>query len=157
MPKQIEVLAEDISRDEMGRPTELYGTTRILTYKSFLFLNANPDNLRYKILYQVDENGNEVPGSPNLEAQHRVQLPQRNVVPVVDSGPSEREKQLLARIAELEKSNLVTVTLDGKPITTSATTVQDSKMTQVVTEQVQQPKKRGPKPKALQDVTEEVA
>lgn len=86
MPRQIEVLVEDISKDEQGHPTELTGTTRILTYKSFNYLNANPENPRYKLLYEVDEKGKEVPGSPNLNAQHRKPLQQRSAEPVVNAG-----------------------------------------------------------------------
>lgn len=142
MPKQIEVLARDISRDEMGRPTELYGTERILTYKSFLFLNNNPEALRYELIHEIDENGKEVPGNPNLNAQHRVQLaPQRNAGLAADAGPTEREKALMAEIAKLKAGQ-------------SAEQV-SAPVTQIVTER----KKPGPKakPKAFQDVTEEVA
>lgn len=141
MPRQIEVLVRDISRDEMGRESELYGTQRILTYKSFLDLNRNPEALRYELIYEVDENGKEVSGNPNLSAQYRVQRPQRSAEPVVDSGPSEREKELLAEIARLKAAQ--------------STEQVSTPVTPVVTER----KKPGPKakPKALQDVTEEVA
>jgi hypothetical protein len=101
MPKQIEVLAEDISRDDMGQKTELFGTTRILTYKSFQYLNSNPENPRYKLLYQVDEKGNEVPGSPNLSAEHRQALPKRSAEPVVEVRQHPIESPEVAKQAEV--------------------------------------------------------
>lgn len=88
MAKNVDVLVEDISTDEYGRPTELNGTRRTLSYKSFLYLNANPDDQRYKLIGEVDAQGNLVPGSPNLNPQHRTQIPvqQKSVAPVVDAG-----------------------------------------------------------------------
>lgn len=137
MPRQIEVLVEDISKDDNGQPTELFGTTRILTYKAFNYVNANPENPRYKLLYEVDENGKEVPGSPNLSAQHRTSLPQRSAAPVVNAGPSDREKELLAEIEKLKA---------GQPV--QAITPVD---TEVEKPQRQKP---GPKAKRLNSVTE---
>lgn len=89
MAKNVDVLVEDISTDEYGRPTELNGTRRTLSYKSFLYLNTNPEDQRYKLIGEVDSNGKLVPGSPNLNPQHRTQLPAapvRNVEPVADAG-----------------------------------------------------------------------
>lgn len=93
MAKQVEVLAEDISTDEHGRPTELTGTRRILTYKSFNYLNSNPDDLRYKLIGEVDEKGNLVPGNPNLNAQHKP-VHQRSAEHAGSVGPSESEIKL---------------------------------------------------------------
>lgn len=134
MPKQTEVLARDISKDDQGQKTELYGTERILTYKSFLYLNANPENLRYELIGEVDDKGQLVPGNPNLGAQHRQALPQRSAEPVVNTGPSEREKELLAEIERL------------KGLQTPAPVSQ--------TLPVQERKKPGPKAKVLNSVAE---
>jgi hypothetical protein len=103
MAKQVDVYVEDISTDEHGRPTELTGTNRILTYKSFLYLNANPDNLRYKLIGEVasvDSEGNVklAPGNPNLGAQHRP-APQQGANLAASTGQSESEKD--AEIARL--------------------------------------------------------
>lgn len=136
MPRQIEVLVEDIGKDDNGQPTELYGTTRILTYKAFLYVNANPENPRYKLLYEVDENGKEVPGSPNLNAQHRTPLQQRSAAPVVNAGPSNREKELLAEIEKLKA---------GQPAQATSPVIEP------VEKQRQKP---GPKAKRLNSVTE---
>lgn len=96
MAKQVDVQVEDISTDEHGRPTELHGTTRILTYKSFLYLNANPENPRYKLIGEVesvDAKGNVklAAGNPNLSAQHKQAL-QQSAGPAASSGLSESEK-----------------------------------------------------------------
>lgn len=106
MPKQVEVQVEDISTDEHGRPTELTGTTRILTYKSFLYLNANPDDQRYKLLGEVesiDAKGNVklAPGNPNLNAQHKP-AHQRSAEHAGSVGPSESEIQLKAENERLK-------------------------------------------------------
>jgi hypothetical protein len=101
MPKQVEVLVKDISTDEFGRPTELTGTTRILTYKSFNYLNANPDNPRYELIGEVDDKGKLVPGSPNLNAQHRSAL-QPNAGHAASVGPSQKEKDLQAENEKLK-------------------------------------------------------
>jgi hypothetical protein len=85
MPKQPEVLVKDIYVDDFGHRTELYGTTRILTYKSFLYLNANPERPRYELIYEVDGDGNEVPGNPNLLPQHKTVL-QKSAEVVADAG-----------------------------------------------------------------------
>lgn len=139
MPRQIEVLVEDIGKDDNGQPTELYGTQRILTYKAFNYVNANPENPRYKLLYEVDENGKEVPGSPNLSAQHRTPLQQRSVAPVVNAGPSDREKELLAEIEKLKA---------GQPMATDTLKIG----TPVII--APEKKKPGPKAKRLNSVTE---
>lgn len=113
MLKQIEVKVRDISKDEFGRKTELYGTERILTYKSFLMLNSDPENPRYELIAQVEESGKdekgnplykEVPGNPNLEAQHRQQLQQKNAGPAdsVTAGPTQKEIEQAAEIAALK-------------------------------------------------------
>lgn len=106
MPKQVEVQVEDISTDEHGRPTELTGTTRILTYKSFLYLNANPDDQRYKLIGEVesiDAKGNVklAPGNPNLNAQHKP-AHQRSAEHAGSVGPSESEIQLKAENERLK-------------------------------------------------------
>lgn len=105
MPKQIEVKVKDISRDDNGQPTELFGTTRILTYKAFLYLNVNPENPRYELIGEVDEKGELVPGNPNLNAQHRPSAQsQRSAEPVGNTGPTARELELLEKIAQLERA-----------------------------------------------------
>ena len=144
MPRQIEVLAEDIGRDDQGHATELTGTKRILTYKAFLYLNANPEALRYKLLYEVDENGDEVAGSPNLNAQDRRALPQRSAVPVVEAGPSDREKELLAEIARLKAGNAMKAVLPDITVAEQA-----SPKDWATAPEQKERKKPGPKPKEV--------
>jgi hypothetical protein len=153
MPKQVEVLVKDISYDDMGRPTELHGTERVLTYKSFLYLNANPENPRYELIGEVDEKGNLVPGNPNLSAQHRQQAQhQESAAPVVRTGPTQREIELEAEVAKLKAS------LQGLPTPTKEVTEPEKKEPEKTkVEPVQQTgKQRGPKKKALNTVTEYV-
>jgi hypothetical protein len=66
MPKQAQVKVQDISTDERGIPTAQNGEERIITYTSFKYCNADPENLKYKLLHEVDEHGMEIPGNPNL-------------------------------------------------------------------------------------------
>lgn len=105
MAKNVDVLVEDISTDEYGRPTELTGTRRTLTYKSFLYLNTNPEDQRYKLIGEVDSKGNLVPGNPNLNPQHRTQVQViKNAEPVVDAGqPSMQEVSSDPPIVERKK------------------------------------------------------
>lgn len=160
MPKQIEVQVKDISRDDNGQPTELFGTVRILTYKSFIYLNANPENPRYELIGEVDEKGNLVPGNPNLSAQHRQSAPnQRSAEPVVNTGPSAREKQLEAEIERLKAS------LQGPPAqaqTVSETyetkvEVQEQGKTETQTTNAKTERKNAGRGKKLNTVTEFVA
>lgn len=157
MPKQIEVRVKDISRDDNGQPTELYGTVRELTYKSFLMLNANPENLRYELIGEVDEKGNLVPGNPNLNAQHRQSAQnQRSAEPVVSTGPTVREKELEEELARLKAS------LQGPPAQTQ--TVSETYETKVEvaeqqtpTESAKEERKKAGRGKKLNTVTEFVA
>jgi hypothetical protein len=110
MAKNVDVLVEDISTDEYGRPTELTGTRRTLTYKSFLYLNANPDDKRYKLIGEIksiDAKGNITlaEGNPNLNPQHRTQIQVRkSAEPVVDAGqPSIQEVSSDPPIVERKK------------------------------------------------------
>jgi len=148
MPKQVEVLVKDISKDDNGHPTELHGTKRVLTYKSFLYLNANPENLRYEhigelssITYDNDGSIKDYqlnPGNPNLDAQYSrvTALQPLNVVPAGNTGPSERELQLLQEIERLKKVNS-----------------EKAAVSAIAEPEPQERKKPGPKPKAKEGAT----
>lgn len=155
MPGQINVLARDISKDDEGHKTELYDTNRILTYKAFLYLNANPDNLRYELIGQCDDDGNLIPGNPNLSAQHR-QEALRSAEPVANkivAGPSVRELELMAEIERLKKQQIppdIKVTEDGIPENVSLVSGEQADSFAPIVER----KKPGPKPKRMNSVTE---
>lgn len=113
MPKFIDVLVKDISKDEFGRPSPTHGETLTLSYKSFLMLtDGGNDQSRFQLVGEIDKDGELVPGNPNLGAQHRTQ------VPVAAKS--------VERVAEVGQ--------------------QPTSTPEQVTE-VQQPKRRGPKPK----------
>ncbi len=75
---QIMVKVQNISKDENGHPTDLFGTEQIVTYKAFLYLTD-----RYKLLFQCDENGNEIPGNPNLHPEYRMAIKENLAAPAV--------------------------------------------------------------------------
>lgn len=75
MPQQILVRVRDISKDEHGHPTELTGTERVITYRSYQYTSQN-----FEIIEQVVEDGLDedrqqkykaVPGNPNLPPEFR--------------------------------------------------------------------------------------
>lgn len=85
--KQILVKVRDISKDETGQKTELYGTESILTYNAYKHLSS-----KFELLYQCDEDGKMVVDqdgnpNPNLNAQHQAAAQQKSAVPVVKAGP----------------------------------------------------------------------
>lgn len=129
---QTYVKVKDISTDDTGRPTELYGTERILTYKAFLLKND-----AYELIGQSDEDGNLIPGNPNLGPQHRPAQNLQNVGPVVNTGEMQAEIERLK--AELSKAQ-------GQQVT-PPTPVQA---------EVREKRKRGPRPKEKQ-LTEQIA
>lgn len=109
MPKPVDVLVKEIFRDENGRPTRT-GEQTTISYKSFLMLNSD-DQPRFELLGEVesvDKNGNIKlrEGNPNLEAQHRQLLvpkvAQRDVAPVVSTGPTQKELDQQAEIERLK-------------------------------------------------------
>jgi hypothetical protein len=84
---QILVKVRNISKDEHGQQSELYGTESILTYKAY-----NHIQNQFELLYQCDENGKMVVDangnpSPNLNAQHQQTAKVKNAVPVAEAGP----------------------------------------------------------------------
>lgn len=74
---QIEVLVKDKST----------GEPRTFTYKSFLDLQD-----RFELIGQVDENGNLIPGDPNLNPRHQKVAANDVAVHAVDTGMSMEEK-----------------------------------------------------------------
>lgn len=76
---QTMVKVQNISKDENGHPTDLFGTEQIVTYKAFLYLTD-----RYKLLFQCDELGNEIPGNPNLHPEYRTAIKEKVVAPADD-------------------------------------------------------------------------
>ena len=107
MPKQVDVLVKDISKDENGRPSSSFGSTQTLSYKTFLILTENPEDTRFELVGEiesVDKDGNIKlrEGSPNLQAQHRTAPPKRSVEPVVNSGPTQKELEQQAEIEALK-------------------------------------------------------
>lgn len=84
---QIMVKVQNISKDENGHPTELFGTEQIVTYKAFLYLTD-----RYKLLFQCDENGNEIPGNPNLHPEYRTTV-KKVVAPAADVRVETKQEQ----------------------------------------------------------------
>ena len=125
MARNVEVLVEDITRDDNGQPTGLYGLKRTISYKSFLYLNSNPDNPRYKLLGEVDPKGGFdsdglplklLAGSPNLDSQHKAEAAQnqKSAAPVADAGQ------------QLPASNpVVTVKETVKPIEKKTTSIKN--------------------------------
>lgn len=85
---QIMVKVQNISKDENGHPTELFGTEQIVTYKAFLYLTD-----RYKLLFQCDENGNEIPGNPNLHPEYRTTTVKEVVAPAADVRVETKQEQ----------------------------------------------------------------
>lgn len=74
---QIEVLVKDKSN----------GEKRTFTYKSFLDLQD-----RFELIGQVDEQGNLIPGDPNLNPRHQKVAVNDVAVHAVDSGMSMEDK-----------------------------------------------------------------
>jgi hypothetical protein len=75
---QIQVKVKNITKDDNGHPTDLFGTETIITYKAFLYLTD-----KYELLYQCDDNGKEIPGNPNLHPEYRTTA-KSAVAPVAD-------------------------------------------------------------------------
>lgn len=83
MPKQTLVRVRNISRDEQGRDTELFGTESVITYKAFLYTRE-----QFEVIEQVEEDGvnpktketlyKPVPGNPNLHAEFRTTTAQKS-------------------------------------------------------------------------------
>jgi hypothetical protein len=112
MPKQILVRVRNISRDEQGRETELFGIKSVITYKAFLYTRE-----QFEIIEQVEENGVDpetketiykaVPGNPNLHAEFRKEAPKSAVhadelgeqKPTKGRGRPRSEPQLKEEIA----------------------------------------------------------
>jgi hypothetical protein len=98
--KQIYVKVRDISVDDNQKPTITNGTESVLTYNAFKILaEANPP--RYVLFYQCDENGKQIAGDPNLNAQHKALIARKDVEAVGNAGPSESEKLLQDEITRL--------------------------------------------------------
>jgi hypothetical protein len=98
--KQIYVKVKDISVDDNQKPTITNGTESVLTYNAFKILaDANPP--RYVLFYQCDENGKQIPGDPNLNAQHKALIARNDVEAVGNAGPSETERLLQDEITRL--------------------------------------------------------
>jgi hypothetical protein len=74
---QIEVLVKD----------KITGEQRTFTYKSFLDLQD-----RFDLIGQVDDQGNLIPGDPNLNPRHQKVAVNDVAVHAVDSGMSMEEK-----------------------------------------------------------------
>lgn len=122
---QIEVLVKDKSTEDQ----------RILTYKSFLDLQD-----RFDLIGQVDENGELIPGDPNLNPRHQKVTVSDVAVHAVDNGMSIEEK--LAKRDELLK----------KYSTPPPEVVKDHPVAQMSDQALDLPipkvrKKPGPKPK----------
>jgi len=96
MAQQKLVKVRDISKDEFGRPTELNGIERVITYAAFKYTTD-----KYELLAEVkqildakgnpalDANGDfiheEVPGNPNLDPEYRIAISQKNVAHAADT------------------------------------------------------------------------
>lgn len=63
------------------------GIERTITYKSFLDLQST-----YELIGQIDENGKLVPGSPNLQPQHRKQQPKNVAAHAVGEGDDSHDE-----------------------------------------------------------------
>jgi hypothetical protein len=86
---QIRVKVRNITKDDTGHPTELYGTETIITYKAFQYLTD-----KYELIYQVDGEDNEVPGNPNLHPEYRTAVQQKSAVaPVADVRVNASQEQ----------------------------------------------------------------
>lgn len=85
---QILVRVRNTSKDENGQPTLLYGTESIITYKAFRHVSDT-----HELICQVDENGNEVQGNPNLHPEYRTQAqPKINAVHAADTRVEGEQK-----------------------------------------------------------------
>lgn len=121
---QIEVLVKDKST----------GDQRTFTYKSFLDLQD-----RFELIGQVDENGNLIPGDPNLNPRHQKVAANDVAVHAVDTGMSMEEK--LRKKEELIKKFSPKVEEVPK-------VEQPKEEPKVEAEEPKQRKKPGPKPKS---------
>lgn len=65
-------------------------TTQDMPYKSFLYIKDDIDDVthqrKFELIGEIDSAGNLVPGSPNLDPQHRKAVPQvKSAEPVVNA------------------------------------------------------------------------
>ena len=87
----------DISVDDNQKPTLNNGIETVLTYNAYKILGST----RYVLLFQSDDKGNQIPGNPNLEAQHKELIARNGVEAVGNAGPSESEIALQDEITRL--------------------------------------------------------
>lgn len=133
---QIYVKVRDKSTDDNGVPTLTNGVETIITYKAFGYTQD-----KFELLFQCDENGRQIEGNPNLNAQHRQTARyQKSADHAVNVGPSQREKELLAEIERLKQQTQSVPIQEVKQ-----EPVQDSSESK--SDPVVQRRKPGPKPK----------
>jgi hypothetical protein len=135
------VKVRNVSTDENGQKTDLYGTETILTYKAFNYVQD-----RFELLYQCDATGRPIHGNPNLSAQHQREAKESVIV---ETGPSQKELELQAENERLKKllSNQTPVAPTAAVEPTLEVTHVDEPPKVEESQQAQTRRKPGPKPK----------
>ena len=138
------VKVRNVSTDENGQKTDLYGTETILTYKAFNYVQD-----RFELLYQCDASGKPIPGNPNLSAQHQREAKESAIV---ETGPSQKELELQA---ENERLKNLLANQTQQPVAPLASVEPALEVTQVEephkveeSQPAQARRKPGPKPKS---------
>jgi hypothetical protein len=87
-------------------------TTQDMPYKSFNYIKDDIDDVthqkKFELIGEIDADGNLVPGSPNLQPQHRTEVAQ-SVSPVVETG-----EKPAAKVTEVPKVATVTAPVQKK-------------------------------------------
>jgi len=121
---QIEVLVKDKSTQDQ----------RTMTYKSFLDLQD-----RFELIGQCDENGNLIPGDPNLNPRHQKVTVNDVAVHAVDNGLTMEQKTAM-------RDELLKKYQRPEPVIESPSEVEE-KPAEVPSGEPKQRKKPGRKPK----------
>jgi hypothetical protein len=84
-------------------------TTQDMPYKSFNYIKDDIDDVthqkKFELIGEVDADGNLVPGSPNLQPQHRTEVAQ-SVSPVVETGEKPAVKVTETVTAPVQKKKM---------------------------------------------------